>query len=393
MTRLAAKSSPIRRRLHAAGCLLVVLATSSSAWAAPRDVAFRIFSRVNGVPPAAAKLDELEALVVAGKLKEAALSAINDPGGAFYNITLKNAVARWTNRDATPRVPLNDYVATVLGMIRDDVPFNQVLTADILYTVNTAGAPAYSLANNQHYEFAETAQAPLQTALVKQTQTAVARTIPAAAVAGVMTTRAFGDAFYRAGTNRRAVAFTLQTFLCKELEELHDNTRADVRVRRDVTRAPGGDSAMFRNRCAGCHAGMDGFGGAFAFYDFDETANTLIYTPGTVREKFNRNQTEFPDGFLTTDDSWVNMWTAGPNGKLGWTGPAQGNGLKTLGEALTENTAFPECMAKRALEAMCLRPIKAGADLEMVKTLGAEFKDGGYNLKNTYAAAAAYCAP
>ena len=52
---------------------------------------------------------------------------------AFYSVTLKNLVTPWTNRDQTVFAPLNDYTATVIGMVRDDVPFDQVLSGDILY--------------------------------------------------------------------------------------------------------------------------------------------------------------------------------------------------------------------------------------------------------------------
>ena len=48
-----------------------------------------------------------------------------DAGRAFYTITLKNFATPWTNRDQTVFAPLNDYTATVIGMVRDDVPFNR----------------------------------------------------------------------------------------------------------------------------------------------------------------------------------------------------------------------------------------------------------------------------
>ena len=66
-------------------------------------------------------------------------------------MTLKNFAMPWTNRDATVFSPLNDYVATVIGMVRDNVPFNTALSADILYTSNASGLPAPSLANDNHY--------------------------------------------------------------------------------------------------------------------------------------------------------------------------------------------------------------------------------------------------
>ena len=50
---------------------------------------------------------------------------------SFYDVTLKNFAMPWTNRDQTVFAPLNDYVATVIGMVRDDVPFNQVLYEDL----------------------------------------------------------------------------------------------------------------------------------------------------------------------------------------------------------------------------------------------------------------------
>ena len=50
-------------------------------------------------------------------------------------------------------VPLNDYTATVVGMVRDNVPFNTLLSADLVYIADSAsGAPAYSPANNDMYQ-------------------------------------------------------------------------------------------------------------------------------------------------------------------------------------------------------------------------------------------------
>ena len=51
----------------------------------------------------------------------------------FYNVTLKNFVAPWTNRDGDVFVPLNDYTATVIGMVRDDADFRNILFGDVLY--------------------------------------------------------------------------------------------------------------------------------------------------------------------------------------------------------------------------------------------------------------------
>ena len=67
---------------------------------------------------------------------------------AFYNVTLKNFAAPWSNRDQPQFIKLNDYTATIIGMIRDQVPFNEVLSADLLYI----GDPSLPLAGLFHDE-------------------------------------------------------------------------------------------------------------------------------------------------------------------------------------------------------------------------------------------------
>ena len=48
---------------------------------------------------------------------------------------------------------LNDFSATVIGMVRDDVPFNQVLSGNIVYigSANASNNVAYSQTDNDHY--------------------------------------------------------------------------------------------------------------------------------------------------------------------------------------------------------------------------------------------------
>src|SRR5210317_1207078 len=87
--------------------------------------------------------------------------------------------------------------------------------------------------------------------------------------AGIMTSRAAAMAFFSDGTNRAMFRFTLMNHLCTDLEPLKDTSRTPDRVRRDVSRSPGGDSRIFLNGCVGCHAGMDGMAGAFAYYEWD----------------------------------------------------------------------------------------------------------------------------
>lgn len=369
-----------------AGLSLVTAET----FAGPREQAYRIFNRLNGYPPSAEKLGELASLVAAGNLKDAALAAINDVNGGFYNLTLKSYVARWTNTDKTPRVPMNDFTATILGMVRDDVPMTDALSADIVYTGNVVGAPVYSLANNLHYDFLDTQGARLHEVLQKGQQSTLSN-LPPDAIAGVMSTRGWGDAYYKAGTNRRALEASLNVFLCRSLESLNDTTRPDFRVRKDVTRAPGGDSALFRNRCAGCHAGMDAFDGAFAYYDWDDTSNSLTYSAGQVRPKMVRNASEFPNGFQTTNDSWVNNWLEGQNAVVGWKGATSGNGAKSFGAMLAQSDSFASCLAQHAFKVVCLHPAGNSGEEKAVQTITDGLKKDGYNFKGAFAEAAASC--
>ena len=93
-----------------------------------------MFDAIAGVPPSAQQLADM---VAATDDVQAALIATEDP--AFYSVTLKNFVTPWTNRDMTVFAPLNDYTATVIGMVRDNEPFNTALSADLVYVVEAGG--------------------------------------------------------------------------------------------------------------------------------------------------------------------------------------------------------------------------------------------------------------
>ena len=49
-----------------------------------------------------------------GTAEQAAYIAMDNAN--FYNVTIKNFATPWTNREGDVFVPLNDYVATVVGM-------------------------------------------------------------------------------------------------------------------------------------------------------------------------------------------------------------------------------------------------------------------------------------
>ncbi len=377
-------------------CLLPLLLVTLAAMAGPREQARRIHDRLAGIPPASTGiaptvLDRMAASIAAGHPLDAAYLAMQDR--AFYNVTLKDFATPWTNEDRTVFAPLNDYTATVIGMVRDDIPFNTLLSADLLYVGDSSlGLPAYSVSDNAHYAALEDRGIDLQSALVARRQSALTG-LPASATAGVLTTRAAAKAFFIAGTNRAMFRFTLVNHLCTDLEQIKDNTRPTDRIRQDVSRSPGGDSRIFLNRCAGCHSGMDPMVQAFAYYDFDETAGRLVYSPGQVRPKYLINADNFKYGYVTRSDHWDNYWRNGPNALLGWDGtrPGSGRGAKSLGEELENSQAFARCQVRKVFRTVCLRDPVDAADRARIDTMTRDFVNGRYRLKQVFAESAVYC--
>jgi hypothetical protein len=396
------RGSARRSVMVKAAALALAIATFASvqqdAYADPvsRAQAKRMYDRLVGTPPTPALLDELEQLVAADKV--AAGMYMLDPSSPrssqFYTTTLKNFATPWTNRDQTVFAPLNDYVATVIGMVRDDVDFRTVLSADVVY-VGQGINPAYSTTNNDHYVAMESNNADLRVVLQPTTQSSL-NGLPPNATAGIITSRAASEAFFIDGTNRAMFRFTLLNHLCHDMEQVHDTTRPPDRIRQDVTRSPGGDSSLFLNNCIGCHSGMDPMAQAFAYYDFDETQNRLVYTQGQVQPKYLINADNFKPGYITTDDHWENRWRLpGKNTVLGWAGQdgtiRSGNGAKTLGEELANSDAFAECQATKVFKTLCFRSPSDQADRDLVSASANGFKSGG-NLKRVFAETAAYCA-
>jgi hypothetical protein len=389
----------VRRAVSAAigAGALALLGANAFAQAPSADQATRIYNRIAGVPPTAAALAQMTS---AADPVTAALVATQDP--AFYNNTIRNMAAPWTNRDQSVFVPLNDYTATVVGMVRDNVPFNTLLSADLVYIADAAaGVPAYSPSNNNMYQAMDDNGVDLKAHLVPSTQSALTG-IPSAATAGVITTRAAANGFFMDGTNRRMFRFTMLNHLCNDLQTVMDITRPPDRIRQDVTRSPGGVSTLFLTNCIGCHSGMDPMAQAFAYYQYNYTVATdptgalagqLVYTPGQVQPKYHINNTNFPQGFNTPDDSWSNRWRAGPNEVLGWSAslPGSGNGAKSLGTELESSAAFTSCQVTRVFKEVCLRAPNSTADFNQVSSMITSFQAHQYSLRQPFAEAAAYC--
>jgi hypothetical protein len=282
-------------RVTVAASVLLLMQLAAAAQAGPNEQAKRIYERIVGEEPPAATLTQMATAITnsPGQAGLLAAAAIATQAPDFYNVTVKNMVTPWTNRDQTVFAPLNDYAATVIGMARDDVPFNTALSADILYVVNAPGLPPPSNSSNSHYATAEATGVDLSTALKQTTQSATYGT-PTAATAGLITTYGAQSAFFINGTNRAMFRFTMINHFCNDMQTLMDTTRPTDRIRQDVARSPGGDSRVYLNTCVGCHSGMDPMAQAFAYYNFNATTKQMEYTPGQVQPKYLINAANFP---------------------------------------------------------------------------------------------------
>ena len=364
--------SVARKSFAAALAVLALGQPATPLFAGSTEQAQRLFNRITGSAPSASVLTQMASDIGAGNSVAAAQIAMQDP--SFYNVTLRNFAAPMTNKAQSVFVPLNDYTATIIGMVRDNVPFNTVLSADLLYVGNVPGAPGYSPANNNHYQYLDTNGADLSVVLQPQTQSSL-EGIPSAATAGVLTSAAGAGAFFYLGTNRAMVRFTMINYMCNDLNQIMDSTRPPVRIRQDPARSPGGDSRVFLNNCIGCHSGMDALAGAFAYYDFNTTSNQIAYTPGQVQGKYAINTANFPFGHVTIDDSWINYWRSGPNALLGWSAslPGSGNGAKSFGQEIEGSTQFASCQVQKVFQAMCLRPPSNAADRAQAAQITSDF--------------------
>jgi hypothetical protein len=392
---------------HFASGLLVTLLLSMPAFSAGTDdlskakaqVAF-VYKRLAGVPASNADIDTWGAGLVAAADKTAYLTDVvakaateNDK---FYSVTVLNFAQIEASEDrslADGTGVLNDLTATVIGMIRDEKDYRGILSEDVLYIPTGA---TYTAANNTIYETLYTNVkngAPLASALTATTQTAAPTGL--SVQAGIFTLRGFGSVYYDAGTNRAPFRFTLLNYTCRDLEDFSDVSRADIYVRRDVDRAPGGDASKYRTECVGCHAGMDPLANAFAFFDFVPPAqangNAAITIAAAPVPKTNQNNDVFPGGAVVTSDAWLNLWLDGTNSALGWDASKKsGNGVKSFGEMLASTKMFPECMAKRVYKTVCLKEGTSTADKAAITKLAGEFSKT-YNMKDLFKDAAVDC--
>lgn len=345
---------------------------TSEAKAQASTKARKLFERLTGVPLGVndPRLTQMSTLISQGKDLEAAKIATQDP--AFYNDTVRQWAAPMSNKDQTAFVSLNDFIAMIIGVARDQTDARELLSGNFTYYVRNV-SPAPSPDNNTHYERAEASQIDLYSNLVRSSPQDAR--IPEAA--GVLTSRAWADAHLKMGTNRRAIQYSMMVFLCRPIESLMDFTIPDNWVRRDVDRKPGGAFKTYQTRCVGCHAGMDALGGAYARFDFSGTR--LVYgAPPYVATKMNQNKSTFPPGNVVVDDSWENLWIRNSTNQL--ESPGVKTGIRAYGEFLSNTEMFRSCMAQTVYTEVCRRKPEA-ADAKAIEELAKKFQNSGHKLK------------
>ena len=384
------------------------------------------------------------------KKQEAALLATDNP--AFYSVKLFNLFSSWTNVAGSNRQELNDMTATLIGIVLYQQPFTEALTGSYLYTGKDV-KPSYRPTDNKHYEELQKKLQKLnlkdlmkrkevkefekiedKVERIKKKLEAVRKEIEKElteteqntlhtppldnkAIAGILSSRAFAQAYYSAGTNRRATAFVLKYFLCHDMESLHDIKDVDdSKVRKDVSRSPGGDPQLFRKRCVGCHAGMDAMSGWNLYYDFEN--NGMVYNKNkpeflttcdrSCRDRLiakgdltrgNVNKVNFNDAMAgdvadVADDSFTNIWTTGQNAVLGWEdGTTSGNGANEWGQMITQSEAFATCMATHVYENVCMVTPTSVKEKNLRDTLAENFRKENHNMKKLFAMTAVGCLP
>ncbi len=225
--------------------------------------------------------------------------------------------------------------------------------------------PAYSPTSNAQYEQLEDRTGTWRFTVLVATTQSQHTGLPAAATAGVMTTRAASEAFFVDGTNRAMFRFTMMNHMCRDMEQVQDTSLPPDRIRQDVSRSPGGDSRMFLNNCIGCHSGMDPLAQAFAYYDYDKTA-------GQHRLHRRHRAAEVPDqpgqlqAGLSSRPTTAGT-TTGARARTGCSaGAARCRAAATAPSPWARSsptaTPFAQCQVEKVFKTVCFRPPANAAD-------------------------------
>ena len=319
-------------------------------------------------------------LVDAGQALEAAKLIVADPN--FLKVRVRAFAIPFVDPAHQPKDTLTDLQALIIGLTRDELDARLLLTGDLRYSgYKSLGLPAVTRGSNDHYAQFDALALDFNRDLERVDKQWEDFDV----AAGALTTRGWAAAYYKAGTNRLAVKFALEQFLCEPIDTWKLAGLPDVFVRRDVDRAQGGNPLSYQNTCRNCHSAMDAMGGAFAKLDF--AGESLVFQSSGVVEKFNKNSYFYPAGFVTTDDSWVNLLSDHPTVDFGWRGDLQGAGVASFAKTLAGSKAFSRCMVQRVFASVCGRAVQT-VDAARLEPMSSAFESDGYNLKNLFATVA-----
>ncbi len=357
-----------------------------------QDMAKVMFRRLTGVPIFVSdpRLGQMADLIQNGRAREAAAIATKDP--AFYQVTVKSFAAEISSRSETPYIGLDDIQATFIGTVRDELDARWLLSGNYLYRAKPELQSKVSVEpsrrSNEHYEQIDQSHLDYQVVLVKQ-EPQWQGYEAMRNHAGVMTTRGWGWN-YDAGTNRRAVQYAFDRFLCKPIAAWKVPGLDESAVARDVPRNPSKNPAMFteqyekvfRQQCLTCHGGIDPMRDAFSSLDFLSGALVEL-PPFRPAPKYKRGSKAYPEGHVTRDDSWINP-IAPLRPELGFKPEqTQGQGVQAFGEMIANASAFGFCMAQRVFESVCQREPVA-SDSALMDHLASDFEQNGHNLKKLF---------
>lgn len=229
----------------------------------------------------------------------AAEIAVND--SAFINVRSRNFAISLSNKSNSINMDLDETSMLILGIIRDNNDFRDILKAPYTYTLSNMNAynDKFLLTTTNPFTDADNRLLDLNSGLkrvesisaIKEynrgkinkinadknlTLEEKSRLINENAIqfedfpepAGILTSRGFASTQYSGGSNRRPVEFIVKNFLCSSMAEIGNNTASDAYVGKDIDRFVGGSYSNYVNNCKSCHTVMDGMRGAFAKVDF-----------------------------------------------------------------------------------------------------------------------------
>ncbi len=339
----------------------------------------KLITRLSGAPLSTfdPRFRRAVEFIKAGDPMSAARIATDLPG--FLKVRVRGFSIPFIEKAHRPTDALTDLQALIIGVVRDELDARLLLTGNFSYRgYDSLGLASVSRESNDHYVQFEERDLDFD----RDLQRVSPQWTDVDYAAGALTTRAWAASHYNGDTNRRAVRLALDQFLCTPIESWKIRGLDDSFVRRDIPRAPGGNPAEYQNNCRNCHANMDAMGGAFAKLDFEN--NKFIFKADGVVAKMNNNPQVFPSGYVTTDDSWVNLLDKHPSIDFGWRDEFSGLGLPSFARTLANSKAFSRCMVQKVFQDVCGKSITMHAPAEL-QPLADDFEAKSYNLRYLFA--------